>query len=436
MTMPRFSQRDAKWMGMTRRGFCAAAGAAAMAGWRGGGAQATASIAAGDTHPDVASIDRERILAQAERYLPVAPVTVTSLPCSRSPGGVHEYYSEAIADVVVDGETEGKGAAAKAATPPFTAQRDALFRMGLAVPALAAAYALTKEERYATAAAAHLRAWFVATSTRMTPALDYGSVLVGVKAGAGRGEGRPEGILETLPLAEVARAIPFLAGSEGLSDGDLAGVKGWFAAYLTWLTAAQDSGPRLAALARDSKDRNGSSWMLQVAAYTLLTAADGTEPAAEATAMTDLRHRFRTVMLRAQVRADGTFPNELRTAYPYRNSLENLDLFAGICQLLSTRFESVWEYELEDGPGMRSAIAYHFPYIADRTKWPFKADATRFNELPGRRASLLFCARAYQRPEYAALWRELKADPEDEEILRSVPIHQPLLWVRQAPKRG
>jgi hypothetical protein len=375
----------------------------------------------------VAAIDRARILEQAERYLTMAPATVTSVVCARSPGGPHAYYSEAVVEADAGA---GGAAAAKAAPTPFTAQRDALFAMGLAVPALAAAYVLTKEARYADVAAAHLRAWFVTAGTRMTPALEYGSVAVGAGAKVGAG-GRLEGILETLPLAEVAVAVRFLAGSDALSDADVAGVKGWFAAYLKWLTAPQDSGPRLAALARDSKDRNGSSWMLQVAAYTLLTAADASGPANESSAATELRQRFRKVMLRAQMRSDGTFPNELRTANPYRNSLENLDMFAGICQLLSTRFESVWEYQLEDGPGMRSAIAYHFPYIADRTKWPFRADLTRFNELPGRRESLLLCARAYQRPEYAALWKELRPDPADEEILRSLPMHQPLLWVRR-----
>ncbi len=408
---------------MTRREFCAAGVVVALR--RGVWGQA-AAVAAGDTHPDVAVIDRARILGQAERFLTVAPVTVTSLPCARSPGGAHDYYSEAVAE----GDF-GAAAAAAAAAPVFTAQRDAVFRLGLVVPALAAAYVLTKEARYAAGAAGHLRAWLVAPETRMTPALDYGSVLVGAGAKAGAG-GRPEGILETLPLVEVAKAIPFLAASDALSDADVAAVKGWFAAYLKWLTEAHDSGPRLAALARDRKDRNATSWLLQVAAYTLLTAADASGPANESSAATELRHRFRTVMLRAQMRADGTFPNELRTANPYRNSLENLDLFAGICQLLTTRFDSVWEYQLEDGPGMRAAIAYHFPFIADRHLWPFRADATGFSELPGRRASLLFCARAYQRPEYAALWKELKPDPVDAEILRSVPIHQPLLWVRKS----
>jgi hypothetical protein len=109
-------------------------------------------------------------------------------------------------------------------------------------------------------------------------------------------------------------------------------------------------------------------------------------------------------------------------------------MMAGVCLLLSTRFDSVWDYQLEDGPGMRSAIAYHFPFIADRTVWPFRADITHFDQLPARRASLLLTAHAYQRPEYAALWKMLPPDPPALDIERTLPIHQPLLWVRQPPR--
>jgi hypothetical protein len=154
----------------------------------------------------------------------------------------------------------------------------------------------------------------------------------------------------------------------------------------------------------------------------------------EDSALAELRHRFRSVTLRAQIAANGSFPHELPSATPFRDSLFNLDMLAGICLLLSTRFESVWDYELQDGPGMRSAIAYHFPFIADRGAWPFRSDATHFKELPGRRASLLFAAHAYQRPEYAAVWTRLPPDPPSPEILRTLPIHQPLLWVRQPPR--
>ena len=431
----------------SRRAFCGGAAALlAQAGLlRGSGLAAQVQAGAGGTptRPDVAAIDHGRILAAAERYLKQQPTALTSLQCTRSPGTVHDYYSEAAPDADA-GVGADAGPVTKAGTSPpiFTAHRDALFELGLAVPALAAAHLLSGEERYAEHAAQWMRVWFVDPATRMTPRLDYGHVVAGGRVairsdadagadGSARAGGRPEGILETVPLVEVAQAIPFLASSAGLSEADSKAVRAWFAEYLRWLTAPQDSGPRLAALARDRKDHHGTSWMLQASAYATLTAGDGTQPKSEDNALAELRHRYKTVTLRAQISGDGTFPHELRSATPYRDSLFNLDMMAAVCLLLSTRFESVWDYQLEDGPGMRSAIAYHFPFMADRTRWPFRADATRFDQLPGRRVSLLFAARAYQRPEYAALWKTLPPDPAAPEILRSLPIHQPLLWVRQ-----
>ncbi len=137
----------------------------------------------------------------------------------------------------------------------------------------------------------------------------------------------------------------------------------------------------------------------------------------------------RSVTLRAQIVADGTFPHELTTPNPYRNSLFNLDLLAAACDLLSTRFENLWEFQLQDGPGLHVAVARHVPYIENRGAWPYRADARLFNDLPGRRPALLFAARAYGQPEYANLWRSLNPDPSNSAILRTFPIRQPVLWV-------
>jgi hypothetical protein len=395
-------------------------------------AQIVAGPAATPTRPDVAAIDHDRIVAAAARYVTERPAPPATLVCPRNPGSLHDYYSEA--------ESQAAGTAdatptASTGTQPFTAHRDALFALGLQVPALAAAHLLTGDGRFAERAMLHLRSWFIDPATRMTPRLDYGqSPIHGSSAAPG---GSFTGILETLPLVEVAQAIPFLAASEAMSEADLAALHAWFAEYLRWLTEPQDSGPRLAALARDRKDHHGTSWMLQVSAYSLLTAPENGAPKTESKSMDDLRHRFRTVTLRAQITAEGKFPRVLSSEMPYRNSLFNLDMLAAICNLLSTRFESVWDYELEDGPGVRGAIAYHFPYIARRNSWPFRADIAHFSELPGRRASLLLAARAYQRPEYAALWKMLSPDgPFAPEVLRTIPIQQPLLWVRQPPRAG
>jgi len=429
----------------TRRTFCSAAaicstavalqlkGATLRA--LGLAAQIPSAPPATSTRPDVAAIDHDRILAAAQRYLNEKPTPLTSLPYPRGLGTPHDYYSEAEPDPPPEDSSP------KPPATPFTAHRDALFAMGLQVPALAAAWLLTSDTKYSEHAALHLRAWFIDPATKMNPRLDYGhvpttlpippSAIENPKPPTG---GAFEGILETLPLVEVVQAVPFLVASGALTGADQAALQTWFAAYLHWLTDPQESGPRLAALARDRKDRHGSSWLLQTSAYTLFTTPENGVPKAESKSMDELRHRFRTVTLRAQISAEGKFTHELGSVTPYRDSLFNLDMIAAICHLLTTRFESVWEYQLEDGPGMRAAVAFHFPFIANRARWPYRADNVNFSQLPSRRESLLLAAHVYQRPEYAALWKTLPPDPASPEVLRTIPIHQPLLWVRQPPR--
>jgi hypothetical protein len=178
----------------------------------------------------------------------------------------------------------------------------------------------------------------------------------------------------------------------------------------------------LAGLARDDKSHHGSSWLLQAAASAHLNERDDRP-------LTALRHQFKSATIRAQITADGVFPHELTTANPYRNSLFNLDMMAATCLLLSTRFESVWDYDLQDGPGMRAVIARHYPFILNRGMWPYPADVTHFSDLPLRRPSLLFAARAYNRPEYADLWTRLPPDTTIPELQCTFPIRQPLLWI-------
>ena len=365
------------------------------------------------THPDVAAIDHDRILQAATHALTQSPTPLTSIPAPRSPGTPHDFYSEA-EDYWPDPATPTGPYQVRTGPPnpaAFTEHRDALLNLSIAVPALTAAFVLTKDSRYATQAIAHLKAWFIDPATSMTPSLLYAQVIPPAKTG------RFEGIVEAVHLAEVVQSLPFLATSEALTPSDLAALQTWFANYFDWLNTS-----RLAGLARDHKSHHGTSWLFQAAAIASLNQADDRP-------LNALRHQFKSTTIRAQILADGTFPHELTTSDPYRNSLFNLDMFAAICLLLSTRFESVWDYDLQDGPGMRSVVARHYPYILDRGAWPYRADATHFTDLPIRPPSLLFAARAYGRPEYADLWKMLPADTTIPELQRTFPIRQPLLWV-------
>ncbi|MBB5316160.1 alginate lyase family protein [Tunturibacter empetritectus] len=368
--------------------------------------------------PDVAAIDHDRILAQANRYLTQPPVPLTTLPCPRSPGTPHDFYSEPEdyfpdpANPTASWIQQTQHTDTTAPNPDaFTAHRDALLNLSLYVPALTAAYLLTTDPRYAQQAAAHLRAWFLTSATSMTPSLQYAQTIPPAK------NGRLEGVVEAVHLAEVVQSLPFLTNSEALTSEELTALTKWFTAYFDWLNTS-----RMAGLARDNKSHHGTSWLLQASAIAHLT-----EPADDRP-LTTLRHQYKTSTLRAQIVADGTFPHELTTPNPYRNTLFNLDMLAAICLLLSSRFESVWEYELQDGPGMHTVIARLFPYLLNRGTWPYRADAAYFTALPIRPPSLLFAARAYDRPEYATLWKTLPPDPPNLELQRTFPIRQPLLW--------
>ncbi len=408
----------------SRRSFCLAGVAGAVrftlpGPWMYG--QATTS---GGIRPDVAVIDHDRILAAADAAMeqPVQPIT--SIPAKRSPGTGNDYYSEPEDYFPADGGDAKSSAAwvrrANAVNPDaFAAHRELVYRLGHAVAALTAAFVITREGRYASRAAEHLRAWFVTPGTRMTPNLQLAQRIPGAPMG------RPEGIIETVPLAEVARSTRFLAASDALTPVELTAIRKWFAEYATWMNESRTGG-----LARDMKDLHGSSWLFQSAAYadanvTGLTSDDATLGA--------LRHRFRTMTLRAEITGVGIFPHVVSSPNAFRDCLFNLDLLCLACELMTTRFDNPWEFELQDGPGVRAAIAFHYPAIANRAVWPYPADLTHFKDLPGRRISLLLAGRAYRHPEYVDLWRKLQPLPENTatEVLRTFAVTQPLLWFTQ-----
>jgi hypothetical protein len=40
----------------------------------------------------------------------------------------------------------------------------------------------------------------------------------------------------------------------------------------------------------------------------------------------------------------------------------------------------------------------------------------------------VFAGVALDKPEYIALWKKLDADPAVKEVLRNLPVRQPVLW--------
>ncbi len=355
---------------------------------------------------DVAAIDRQRILSAAEKYLSEKPVTVTASSSPRSAGGKHDFFSEGDYWWPDPNNPTGPYIQRDGMTNPanFVAHRQAMVRLSLQVPALTAAFLITRQRKYADHAALHLRAWFVDEATRMTPHLLYAQAI------QGRFTGRGIGIIDTLHLVEVARAASFLENVD---------VRPWFTKYLEWMNTNEYGHAE-----RDAKNNHGTCWTTQVAEFARYTR--------NSELMALCRDRFKTLHVPGQMATDGSFPLELRRTKPYGYSLFNLEAMSAICQILSTPQDNLWKFELPDGRGMRKAMEFMVPFIADRKKWPHPPDVMYFEEWPVRQSSLLFAGLALNKPDYIALWRRLNPDPTVEETIRNYPIRQPVLWVRSA----
>ena len=353
---------------------------------------------------DVAAIDRKRIVTAADRYLKAKPVTITASSSPRSAGGKHDFFSEGDYWWPDPKNPTGPYIQRDGMTNPqnFTDHRKAMIRLSIEVPALVAAWKVTRQKKYADHASAHLRAWFADEATRMNPSLLYAQAIKGLHTGRGIG------VIDTLHLVEVARAASVLP--------PIKGVKEWFEQYLEWLTTHKYGVDE-----KNAKNNHGTCWTMQAAEFAHFT---GNQKL-----MNECRERFKTLHVPGQIDKDGSFPLEMRRTKPYGYSLFNLDAMAGICQILSTPADKLWRFETADGRGMRKAMEFMVPFIEDKKKWPKPDDVMYHDQWPVRHASLLFAGLALDKVEYVELWKRLNPDPTVEETIRNYPLRQPVLWV-------
>jgi hypothetical protein len=361
---------------------------------------------------NVAAIDRQRIIKAANQYLSENPITITASSSPRSAGGLHDFFSEADYWWPDPKDPNGPYVQRDGMSNPnnFVEHRRALMRLSVQVPALVAAWKLTKNRRYAEHAVLHLRAWFIDGQTRMNPNLQYAQAIHGITTGRGIG------IIDTIHLVEVARAIEVLKGSSALSMTELGAITQWFKDYLVWMTTSKNGLDE-----RNAKNNHGTCWVMQVAEFAQLT---GNQEL-----LAYCRDRFKTVLVPNQIAADGSFPEELRRTKPYGYSLFNLEAMAAVAEILSTSQDNLWTFQLPDGRGLGKALGYMAPYMKDKESWPLKPDVMYDDQWPMRQSSLLFAGLALKRADYLDLWKKLPADSNVEEVIRNFFIRQPVLWV-------
>jgi hypothetical protein len=363
---------------------------------------------------DVASIDRQRVLAAANAALTAKPITITDFHAKLSEGAPNDFYSNgdywwpnpnttnALPYVQRDGQTNPEN---------FVEHRKCVMGLRDAVAALGAAYKITGEDRYVKKATELLRIFFLDPKTRMNPGLRYAQAIPGVSFGRGIG------IIDTLHLIEVPLAVQTMGKSSAFPASVMAGVKQWFRDYVEWMTTSKNGKDEA-----NAGNNHAVAFWLQVAAFSQLT--EDKEKLAEC------RRRYKDVFVAKQMTEDGSFPAELRRTKPYGYSIFQLDNMASLCQLLSTGEDDLWKFELPDGRGMRKAMEFMYPFLADKSKWPKKPDVQAWESWPAREPCLLFAGQALGEEKYIRLWKKLPPDPQDPEVRRNIAITQPVLWLK------
>jgi hypothetical protein len=362
---------------------------------------------------DLKNLYDNEIWLRGERALTYSPITITDYVCDRSAGSKNDFYSEGDYWWPDPENPDGPYIRRDGESNPdnFVAHRHAMIRMSRIVGELTTAYLLSGNEAYARQVSLHLEAWFVDPATRMHPNLLYAQAI------KGRVIGRGIGIIDTIHLIEVAQSVLKLRELSAIDKELLDAVEAWFSDYLEWLTTHPYGIEE-----REAKNNHGTCWVMQVAAFAQLTNNQDL--------LTYCRERYKHVLLPEQMAVDGSFPLETVRTKPYGYSLFNLDAMVALCHILSTKEDNLWKYQTETGLSIQSGIDFLVPYIADKSLWPFQKDVMYWDEWPVAHAFLLFSAWQNKDVALYQMWKSLERHPHSDEIVRNMPIKNPIIWLK------
>ncbi len=355
--------------------------------------------------------DKDWILQKAEQALAAPNPHITDEAAPRSEGGPHDYYSNAdywwpdpakpdgLPFIQRDGETNPEN---------FNAHRVLLRGMRTQLAALAAAFRLTGEERYAAKAAGLVKEFFLDEKTKMNPHLTYAQAIPGVCPGRGIG------IIDTLHLIDVPFAMEALKSSQSMTEEIYAGVKQWFAQYLGWMLSHKNGIDEM-----NTTNNHAVCFFVQAAAFALFT---------DNPLIVDFCRAQYKRLLNNQMAPDGGFPRELGRTKPYNYSIFVVDNMTTLCQLLSCPEDNLWEYATPDGRSIRKGIEFLLPYLLNKSSWPYPKDVMHFDAFPARASFMQFAGCALGIPQLLELYQSLPLESQDEEARRNIAVRQPMLW--------
>jgi Alginate lyase len=255
------------------------------------------------------------------------------------------------------------------------------------VETLALAYYFSGDEKYAAKAVELLRTFFLNSTTRMNPHLQYGQFIPGVNTGRGIG------LIETRGLTRVVDAIGLLAGSKSLTADDERGIRDWFARFLQWMQESKNGREEAAA-----KNNHGTYYDVQVVSFALFL--DRRDLAMR------VLQAARQKRIATQIEPDGRQPLELARTRAWSYSNGNLDGLMQLATLGERAGVDLWHFQTADGRSIRKALDFLTPIAIGEKKW-------QYQELGGLRTDSLFPLMRRAAPIYR--------DKQYQEVMAHVP---------------
>ncbi len=360
----------------------------------------------------VIQVEKQRVLERASQLLKVKPRTVTAYSCPRSVGGKHDFFSEGPYWWPDPANPDGPYIRHDGLRNPerFENHDDDLRYFSWIVGTHTSAWLLTGDGKYVKAAMMHLNAWMVDTTTRMNPNMLYAQAIKGICTGRGIG------IIDAIPLMDVAQSVMILEKSPFVSRDEIAPIKQWFAQFITWLTTHPYGIDEM-----NTKNNHSSWWHAQVAAYARLV---GDEKVLQL-----CRSHYTDILLPNQMASNGSYPEELARTKPFSYSLFNLDATASLAWILSDQSFDGWNYSLPDGRGINKGLTFIKPYLLDKSKWPYEKDVSHWEAQPDARPFMLFAALATKNQEWLSIWKTLNDKNNSEESRLGLALKNPIIWI-------
>ncbi|MBL4791849.1 alginate lyase family protein [Citromicrobium bathyomarinum] len=219
--------------------------------------------------------------------------------------------------------------------------------------ALALAYRITGEERFADHAAKLARAWFVTPATRMNPHFNFAQGI------PGRVNGRGEGIIEASEFSTIVEALGLLWPSDAMSGEEKATIRKWYADFAVWM-ASSDIG----AEEMNKRNNHGVFYDFYLAHFLLFAGADDVARS--------LVTKFPEFRIGVQMDRQGRFLDELKRTRSWHYAHFVVEGAARLATIGECVGLDLWEAQLEDGRGMATAAAFLDRYADNPAAWPFQ----------------------------------------------------------------